>query len=190
MRKSSLMLFAIACLGVSTPLLPGCKRNMAGRPSGVADSQPDTAEASDAHIYWTWESLEFDKCVAAWLIDRFVDDQATFCFYPKDTTDAPGTPFDVPGAAWSRKHLTCTSDCVFESLGLDDPAISAIVQFAHDTELNRWKLDQSPEAKRHFEKVREIMKNTRDPQECFVRSAKYFDELYKELVSQTGEPSD
>ena len=35
------------------------------------------------HIYASWETMEFDKCVAAWKITRFLDEEAKFVFYDK-----------------------------------------------------------------------------------------------------------
>src|SRR4030042_5635946 len=79
--------------------------------NGEAGSHPSPGPEPNAHIYASWDLMEFDKCVSAWLIVRFVDSDAEFVFHPQGTEVAEGVVFDVPGAEWSRKHRQCTSDC-------------------------------------------------------------------------------
>ena len=52
----------------------------------------------------TRERIRVDRVASAWLIRRFVDEEATFFFVPGDEVLAEGeardpTPFHVPGAA-------------------------------------------------------------------------------------------
>ena len=79
-------------------------------------------DAAKEHVYASWETMEFDKCVAAWLIVRFLDPEAEFVFFPKGTEITEGIVFDVPGADWSRKHRRCTSQCIWDSINKPDPA--------------------------------------------------------------------
>lgn len=139
--------------------------------------QPPSAE----HIYVSWDTMEFDKCVAAWLIVRFIDKDAEFQFVPKDTQIIEGIPFDIPGADWSRKHRKCTSQCILESIDQPDPAIEEIVSIASRTELNFWQLDRWPLAQKCFYEVKEITDQTKDLGECFKKTSLYFDKLYKKL---------
>lgn len=108
-----------------------------GKKSKPGPVQPLSTE----HLYVTWDTMEFDKCVSAWLIIRFIDANAQFTFVPQGTEVATGIPFDIPGAAWSRKHRQCTSQCILESINKRDPAIERIVSIASQTELNFWQLE-------------------------------------------------
>ena len=63
---------------------------------------PESVSAE--HIYASWNTTEFDKCVAAWLIIKFIDKDAKFVLYPQGTEITEGLVFDIPGAEWSRKH--------------------------------------------------------------------------------------
>ena len=137
------------------------------------------------HIYATWDTMEFDKCVAAWLIVRFVDKDAKFVFHPQGKGIKQGIVFDVPGAAWSRKHKKCTSDCILESITINDPSVRKIVEMAHHTELNFWQLERWPKATNCFYDVKKIMDETIDPLECFEKTRLYFDRLIVDLEKES-----
>ena len=186
MRKTLLTLMIVGLVVAAASFVLSHWHEPTERPANSRTTQQVSEPSSVAHVYWTWDTMEFDRCVAAWLISRFVDREAVFRFHEKGTTAAPGTPFDVPGTPWSRQHLKCTSDCVLESLGLSDPALVKIVEFAHHSELNRWQLDQFPEIRGHFERVREILEAPGTPEEYFARTGEYFDRLYAELVSDVA----
>jgi hypothetical protein len=144
--------------------------------------QPKPAEnLSTGHIYVSWDTMEFDKCVAAWLITRFIDRDAQFVFVPSDTEIKKGRPFDIPGAQWSRKHRKCTSQCILESMDEPDPAIERIVTMASRTELNFWQLDRWPQTQKYFYEVKEIMDQAGDPLACIEKTNLYFDRLYSDF---------
>ena len=140
---------------------------------------PETKTISAEHIYVSWDTMEFDKCVAAWLIIRFIDKNAKFRFVPRDTEITEGVPFDIPGADWSRKHRKCTSQCILESIDKPDAAIEKIVSIASRTELNFWQLDRWPDAQKYFYEVKEIMDQTPNFDECIKKTILYFDKLYR-----------
>lgn len=153
-------------------------------------NQSGSQTISPEHIYASWDTMEFDKCVAAWLIVRFIDENAQFVFYPQGTEIKEGIVFDVPGAKWSRKHRKCTSQCILESIDRKDPALERIVTMASQTELNFWQLDRWPETRDHFYKVKELMDQNPEPQECYKKTFLYFDDLYsnfkKDSVADSG----
>ena len=141
-------------------------------------TQPESKIESVDHTYASWDTMEFDKCVAAWMIIRFIDKDARFVFYPQGSEINREVPFDVPGADWSRKHRKCTSQCILEMINKPDPAIEKIVLIASKTELNFWQLDRWPDAHKCFYEVKEIMDQYPEPGECFERTFSYFDNLY------------
>jgi hypothetical protein len=138
------------------------------------------------HVYATWDVMELDKSVAAWLIVRFIDENARFVLHPQGTEIKEGIVFDVPGAAWSRRHRKCTSDCILETLDVNDPAVERIVAIAHHTELNYWQLDQLPEARKCFDEVQRICDTTPDSLQCLEKMIAYFDEIYSGLQDSRG----
>lgn len=150
-------------------------------PDNIAQDQQQTS--SKGHLYVSWDTMEFDKCVAVWLIVRFIDPEAEFVLHPQNTVIDEGVVFDVPGAAWSRQHRKCTSDCILETLEIDDPIVEEIVNIAHNVELNFWQLDSFPQAQKCFNDVLKITESTPDGSRCFEKTHKYFDELYNSLKS-------
>ena len=154
---------------------------------GHAGSGEQSPAASAGHIYASWDTMEFDKCVAAWLIARFLDRNAEFVLHPQGTQIDKGVVFDVPGVAWSRKHRKCTSDCILESREIDDPVVKEIVAMAHVTELNHWRLDEFPQVQKYASEVQVIFDSTPDRNECLEKAIAYFDNLYDEL--RKGQPA-
>ena len=149
-----------------------------------ADNEPEiqtAAPGASEHIYASWDTMEFDKCVSSWMITRFIDKEAEFVLHPSGTEIIEGVVFDVPGAEWSRKHRKCTSDCILEELAIDDIALQRIVGFAHQVELNFWQLDSFPKAQKCFDEVRVIFDSTPDKLRCFEKTGLYFDSLYEGL---------
>lgn len=157
---------------------------------GGQKRQRDTETTPTEHLYVSWDTMEFDKCVAAWLISRFIDKDAKFVLYPQGTEIGQGTAFDVPGAEWSRKHRKCTSQCVLESIENPDPAVEKIVSIASKTELNFWQLDRWPQAQRCFYEVKEIMDQNPDPLECYKKTTIYFDQLYGNFKKDSSTGND
>jgi len=154
-----------------------------------ANSESSSTNAkplSTEHTYATWDTMEVDKCVAAWLIVRFIDKDAKFVLYPQGTEIKEGIVFDNPGAAWSRKHRMCTSDCILQSLDVNDVAVEKIVEIAHHTELNYWQLDQFPLARKCFDEIQQIFEGTTNRLECLEKAIEYFDVLYDQLRQQSG----
>jgi len=150
-------------------------------------TQPIEKESAqpDLHLYVSWDTMEFDKCLAAWLIVRFIDNQAKFKLVANNTEITEGIPFDVPGADWSRKHRQCTSQCVLQSIPQPDDALKRLVTMASRTELNFWQLDRWPGTQRCFYQVKEIIDSAPGPDKCFQMTHAYFDELYQKLKSQS-----
>jgi hypothetical protein len=156
------------------------------QPTDSESSPIKAAHTAEEHTYATWDTIEVDKCVAAWLIVRFIDKEAKFVLYPQGTEIKEGIVFDNPGAAWSRKHRMCTSDCILQTLDVNDIIVEKIVEIAHHTELNYWQLDQFPHALKCFDEIQQIFEDTSNRSECLEKAIKYFDMLYGQLRQQSG----
>lgn len=151
-------------------------------------NQPESKLAQtkiEQHLYVTWDTMEFDKCVSAWLIVRFIDANARFSSVPQGTEIVTGIPFDIPGAEWSRRHRKCTSQCILDTIKNPDPAMEKIVSMAGQTELNFWQLDRWPDAQKCFYEVKAITDTATNLVECFEKTHSYFDRLYNEFKRET-----
>lgn len=141
------------------------------------ENSTDDSLASN-HLYVTWDTMEYDKCVTIWLIKRFYDKEAQFVFCPANTEITEGIVFDVPGAKWSRQHRKCTSDCILEELETKDPVVAKIVEMAHNVELNFWQLDAFPDAQKSFQEVMAISDGWKEKEQFIKEIIRYFDQIY------------
>jgi len=152
-----------------------------GRP--MASPRQGNMTAGGEHVYATWDTMEFDKAVSAWLISRFIDSDAEFVFLPVGSQISCGIPFDTPQSPWRRQHNKCASDCVLESLPIDEPAVKKIVAIAHQIELNYWRWDGFPEARKCQNDFERVRSQTSDSHKCLERMLVYLDNLYQKLSS-------
>jgi len=98
-------------------------------------------------VKWvTRPTCHIDRVACAWLILRFVDQDAEFIFVD-DAEDLPagGTPFDVPGTPLSHHGDNCTFETMLEQYHLDDPALRDIANIVHEADLGDERFD-APEA--------------------------------------------
>jgi hypothetical protein len=87
-----------------------------------------------------------DRAASAWLIRRFVDDQAEFEFVD-DATEVPAdaTPFDMRGVDLSHHDGDCTFETLLRRYELDDPVLWDIARIVHEADLGDERYD-APEA--------------------------------------------
>jgi hypothetical protein len=87
-----------------------------------------------------------DRAACAWLIGRFVDDQAEFEFVA-DATEVPAdaTPFDMRGVDLSHHDGDCTFETLLRRYELDDPVLWDIARIVHEADLGDERYD-APEA--------------------------------------------
>ncbi|MEW5953620.1 MAG: chromate resistance protein ChrB domain-containing protein [Bacillota bacterium] len=76
----------------------------------------------------TWERVGVDRISSAWLIKRFVDQDAGFQFVKKgtDVKNLEGIPFDIPGAVLSHKRGHCTFCTILREYSLKDVVLDLI----------------------------------------------------------------
>ncbi len=146
----------------------------------------ESTQESVQTTYVTWDTREYDKCVAYWLIKRYVDPTAEIKFIKKDTPITEGIAFDVPGEKWSRQHLKSTSDCIIETIENPDDALKTIVFYAHNVELNFWQLTSFEDSQKSFFEVKAITDSVEDTYECYAQLCVYFDNLYQTLKTKSN----
>jgi hypothetical protein len=98
-------------------------------------------------VKWaTRKRCHVDRAACAWLIRRFVDQDASFVFV-EDPEDVPpdATPFDMRGAELSHHNGDCTFETILKSYGLDDPLLWEIARIVHEADLDDGRYD-APEA--------------------------------------------
>jgi hypothetical protein len=94
----------------------------------------------------TREHCHVDRAACAWLIGRFIDDQADFVFVA-DPADVPddATPFDMRGVELSHHGGDCSFETFLRRYELDDPVLWEIARIVHEADLVDERFD-APEA--------------------------------------------
>ena len=87
-------------------------------------------------LWATRQGCHVDRTGCAWLIRRFIDQEAEFVFF-KDPEDAPegAELFDVAGARLSHHGEDCSFETFLEEYSLEDPVLREIAEIIHDADL-------------------------------------------------------
>jgi hypothetical protein len=94
----------------------------------------------------TRAGCHIDRAACAWIIRRFIDDDAEFVFVD-DPVDVPAdaTPFDIRGAELSHHGGDCSFETLLRVYELDDPVLWEIAKIVHEADLDDARYD-APEA--------------------------------------------
>lgn len=94
----------------------------------------------------TRAGIHIDRAACAWLIRRYVDDEAEFVFVD-DRHDVPAdaTPFDMRGVDYGHHGDDCTFETILRRHDLDDPVLWRIAAIVHEADLEDDRYD-APEA--------------------------------------------
>lgn len=84
----------------------------------------------------TWENIGVDRMGCAWLIRRWIDQEAEFFFIPLGEKPLPehGEPFDIPGARYSHHGGHCTFYTLLQEHKINDPVLSRIAQIVDEAD--------------------------------------------------------
>jgi hypothetical protein len=85
----------------------------------------------------TWvtrKGPKVDRISSAWLIERFIDSEATFEFVePDHYTHAPShLRFDMFEGEFTHEGEACTFETLIARFGLDDASLGALAEIVHD----------------------------------------------------------
>ena len=101
----------------------------------------------DDNLYVSWQPLEPDKCIAAWLIKTYVNTNAQFDFLERGAEITNGVPFDVPGSRYVRSHRRSASEAVTDIHRINDPRAFALADIARRLDIGFWHSTFSVEEK-------------------------------------------
>jgi len=87
-----------------------------------------------------------DRAACAWLIRRFIDEEAAFLFVD-DLVEVPdnATPIDIRGVELSHHGGACSFEAFLRRYDLDDPVLWDIARIVHEADLADERYD-APEA--------------------------------------------
>ncbi len=118
-----------------------------------------------------------DRAACAWLIRRFIDEEAAFLFVD-DLVEVPdnATPFDMRGVELSHHGGACSFEAFLRRYDLDDPVLWDIARIVHEADLADDRYD-APEAAGLDVLLRGLSMSADD--ELLALSAPLFDGLYE-----------
>jgi hypothetical protein len=95
----------------------------------------------------TRAGIHVDRTACAWLIRRFIDEEAEFLFV-HDLEEVPvkAIAFDMRGVELSHHGDACTFETMLDRYRLNDEALHAIARIVHEADLEDEKFD-APEAR-------------------------------------------
>jgi hypothetical protein len=142
-----------------------------------------TARPPTGSTWVTRPRPHIDRIASAWLIKRFVDDQARFAF--ADPADAPkkGIPFDILGAEFGHQGEDCTFETLLRRFGLKDRRLKALAEIVHEADLRDGKFTR-PEAAGVDLALRGLAATIHDDHELLDRGMAVLDGLYATLKSR------
>jgi hypothetical protein len=121
-----------------------------------------------------------DRIASAWLVKRFIDEQARFAF--ADPADAPrkGIPFDIVGAEFGHHGEDCTFETLLRRFGLKDRRLRALGEIVHEADLRDGKFNR-PEAAGVDLAIKGLAATIHDDHELLDRGMEILDGLYATL---------
>jgi hypothetical protein len=143
-------------------------------------------------VRWATRShCHIDRVACAWLIRRFIDQQAEFLFVDDaDEVPADATPFDMRGVELSHRGGECSFETFLRRYELADPVLWELAKVVHEADLADERYD-APEAAGLDVLVRGLSM-VRDDEELLRLTAPLFDGLYeykRRAVLSGREPS-
>jgi len=131
------------------------------------------AEDYVGRIWVTRPGVHVDRMASAWLIRRFIDENAKFRFGGKG-----GVPFDMQGGHFTHDAERCTFEVLRDRFGISDKAVRTIGEIVHDIDLKEETFGRE-ETAGVAALVAGIALAHRDDKERIARAAQLFDELYE-----------
>jgi hypothetical protein len=153
LRKRLAVTFALDFFGasgreVADGLVSALEARLAHKVPVPESAAPAATEGFKGRTWVTRQGVHVDRIACAWLIRRFVDQEATFKFVPgKNYKPAPGElRFDMFEAEFTHAGDRCSFEVMLERFGLGDPALAAIGELVHDIDLKDSKYEREETA--------------------------------------------
>jgi len=153
---------------------------IAGRLAEKPPALPEAAPVVYRGRTWvTRAGVHIDRMASAWLIQRFIDAEASFKFVQgKHYTPEPDeVRFDMFDAEFTHEGDRCTFEVLVERLGIDDAAVRAIAEVVHDIDLKETKFNR-PETPGMAMLIAGIAMSHHDDDDRLARAAAVLEDVY------------
>jgi hypothetical protein len=131
---------------------------------------------------WATRKRPFvDRFASAWLIKKFIDENASFAFIDEkdlDTVNKDVIPFDIRGGRFTHAGDLCTFEVLLKSFSLKDKTLRKIAEIVHELDLKDDKFRTS-EAKGIEDILSGIRKTAKDDHESLEKGISIFEMLYE-----------
>lgn len=136
----------------------------------------------------TWEQVGVDRMACAWLIKKYLDEEAEFLFVPEGTKPLPegAEPFDIPGARLSHHWGHCTFATLLQVYDLHDPVLERIARIVDEADIVQ-EVTLEPAAPGLDLLCRGMRRISPDDQAALERGALLYNALYAQLASEPDE---
>jgi hypothetical protein len=126
----------------------------------------------------TRAGIHVDRTACAWVIRRFIDQDAEFMFVDDpDEVPTDATAFDMRGVELGHHGGECSFEAILRRYGLDDPALWDIARIVHEADLEDERYD-APEARGLDVLVRGLSMVSSD-EEMLALTGRLYDGLYE-----------
>jgi hypothetical protein len=138
----------------------------------------------------TWvtrRGIQVDRIASAWLIRRFVDDDARFRFIDIHEEQArPGElTFDMVGADFTHEEDRCTFETLVRRINLKDPALARVAEIIHDIDIKDGKFGRA-ESRGVEQLVLGLLAANPEDERRLDRGFAMLDDLYRSFSRQLG----
>jgi hypothetical protein len=139
-------------------------------------------------VWVTRQGVQIDRIASAWLIRRFIDQEARFKFVPgKGYSATPGElRFDMFEGEFTHRGDRCTFEVLLAIAGLDDPALVAIGEIIHDIDLKDGKYGRE-EAAGIRTLIAGIASSHNDDEQRLARGGAVLDDLHHYFTNKQGD---
>ncbi len=153
------------------------QRQMASEP-GFAEGEPERLDPAQFQnqLWATRRNLWVDRLASAWLIRRFIDQQARFLWL-EHLQDCPADAlgFDYDGARFSHIGRRVTFETLLASFGLEgDPALKRLALLVHTLDVG----GTAPEAAGFEAMLKGLKSRITDDDPLLVEGGQLLDNLY------------
>ena len=151
-------------------------RSLGRHESGAAT---ETGIARNGATWVTRAGIKVDRMASAWLIRRWIDQNATFRFVTGDhpVTEPHEVRFDMFDGGFTHIGDRCTCEVLIHHFGLADPALTVIAEVVHDIDVKDEKFAR-PETDGIAALIDGIVTTVPDDHERLEAGAQLFERLY------------
>ena len=150
------------------------------RPRGSAKGASELV----GRVWATRRGVQIDRIASAWLIRRFIDEDAEFRFIdPQEERRADELRFDMVGGDFTHEGDACTFETLVRTLGKSDPALRQVAEIVHDIDIKDGKFGRS-DAPGIQQVILGIVLHSSDDEERLRRGGSLFDDLYASFQSR------